>query len=209
MKDRIGESPLKVIAGCMFAGKSEELIRLILRAKIAGLRVQAFKPDIDNRYGAIGEIRSHNGSLFPAIPVPIEHPSGILEATFPDTQVVAIEEIQFFDNTNDEVVKVIKALQERVSVGVMVAGLPTDFRNEPFGSVPTLLAISDEIVRLDAICTHSDNGEICGRPATRTQRFVNGEPAKYDDPIIQIGGEESYSAMCSWHHRIPQKPKHY
>ncbi len=192
---------LTAIPGSMFSGKTEELIRLVTRAEYAGRSVQVFKPIIDDRWGKIKKVSSHSGSEHDAIPV--RSSREILERLLPDTQLVAIDEAQFFD---EEIVPVIDELLEK-DVEVVFAGLPTDFRGEPFGQMPILLAKADEINRLTAICTYSEDGEICGELATRTQRLVNGQPANYTDPIILIGAEESYAARCPDHHIVPGKPE--
>lgn len=189
------------VSGSMFSGKTETLIRLITRAEYANQKVQVFKPIIDDRWGKTEMVRSHSGSEHTAIPV--YSSTEILKRLLPDTKLVAIDEAQFFD---EEIVSVIEELLAR-DIEVIFAGLPTDFRGEPFGPMPILLAKADEITRLTAICTHSENDKICGEPATKTQRFVNGQPANYHDPIILIGAEERYAARCPDHHLIPGKPK--
>lgn len=192
---------LSAVVGCMFSGKSEELLRRVNRAEIACREVIVFKPSIDNRWEAEGAVRSHAGSEHSAIA--ITQPQDILNFITPNTKMVAIDEIQFMGS---KIIPVIQALLER-NVEVCFAGLPLDFRGEPFGQVPTLLALADDITRLTAICTHTDNGEICGKDATRTQRLVNGKPAMYNDPIVVIGAGESYAARCTHHHFVPGKPK--
>lgn len=205
MHERTGQAKLEIIAGSMFSGKTEELIRRLMRAQIANMNVAVFKPDNDNRWGVVDAICSHSGATFPAIPIPIDQPDAICQLTPPDTDLVAIEEIQFF---GPKVASVVQALLDR-GVGVLGAGLPSDFRNEPFGSMPVLLSQADGILRLTAICTHSDNGKICGHEATRTQRLVDGEPAKYNDPIILVGASELYAARCPAHHQVPDKPRYF
>ena len=121
----------------------------------------------------------------------------------PDTQVVAIEEIQFFDA---EIVDVVRSLLE-ADIRVVFAGLSLDFRGEPFGSMPTLLSLCDEIEKPTAVCTETVDGKPCGAVATKTQRLINGKPANYSDPIVLIGDEEEgYHARCPKHHRVPGKP---
>lgn len=189
------------VAGSMFSGKTAELIRLVERAEFAGKKVQIFKPDIDKRWGKTESVRSHRGHEHQA--VPISGPKEILEKLTEDTRLVAIDEIQFF---TDEIIPVVEELLER-NIEVMFAGLPTNFRGEPFGSMPVLLSKSDNIIKLSAICTHQDDGGICGREATRTQRLVGGKPANYNDPIVLIGAEESYAPRCPDHHAVPGKPE--
>jgi thymidine kinase len=189
------------ITGSMFSGKTAELLRLVERAEFAGRKVQVFKPAIDNRWGKVEKVRSHSGSEHQAIPV--RGAEEILEKLDPNTQLVAVDEIQFFGG---EIIPVIEGLLEN-DIEVLFAGLPLDFRGEPFGPVPVLLAKSDSIIKLTAICTYSENGEICGEEATRTQRIVNGEPARYDDPVVLVGAEEKYAPRCPSHHIVPGKPK--
>jgi thymidine kinase len=188
MKHHTGR--IEVICGSMFSGKTEELIRRARRAVIAKQKVQVFKPDVDIRYGT-EHVTSHNGQAFEAVPVPDAH--AILTQLAPDTTVVAIDEAQFFDPGIETVTE---QLAHR-GIRVIIAGLDVDFRGEPFGSMPALLCCADEVQKLHAICM------ICGENATRTQRLVNGQPARYDDPIIVIGASESYEARCRDHHAVP------
>ncbi|BAL80986.1 thymidine kinase [Caldisericum exile] len=187
MKGKIGK--IEVITGCMFSGKSEELIRRIKRAKIARQKVQVFKPSIDTRYSVV-EVVSHAGEKVEAIPV--SGTKELLEKVEEDTAVVGIDEAQFFDKDITDALRRLSKLGKRV----IVAGLDMDFRGEPFGPMPFIMAIADEVLKLHAICT------VCGEEATMTQRLINGEPAKYDDPIIMIGASESYEARCKLHHYV-------
>ena len=174
---------IEVICGSMFSGKSEELIRRVHRVQIAKKKVQVFKPTIDTRY-SIQYIYSHNGTKIEAIN--ISNSKELLEKTEPDTEVVAIDEAQFYDKG------IVAICQKLADQGrrVMVAGLDQDFRGEPFGPIPELLAVAEYIDKLQAICM------ICGSTASKTQRLVNGKPAKYSDPIILIGAKETYEARC-------------
>lgn len=181
---------IEVIAGSMFSGKTEELIRRLRRATIARQRVQVFKPHIDDRY-AIKHVTSHAGNQFEATPV--ESASSILTLLDPDTTVVGIDEAQFFD---DQLSTVCCQLAER-GVRVIIAGLDMDFRGEPFGPVPLLMAQAETVEKLHAICM------VCGESASRTQRLIDGRPAHYNDPIVQVGGSESYEARCRAHHQVP------
>ncbi len=183
---------IEVICGSMFSGKSEELIRRVHRVQIARKKVQVFKPTIDNRF-AIQYIYSHNGSKIEAIS--INQPEELLEKLEPDTEVIAIDEAQFY---NDDIVSICQKLADK-GKRVIIAGLDQDFRGEPFGPVPKLLAIAEYIDKLQAICM------VCGNPASRTQRLVNGEPAKYSDPTILIGARESYEARCRKCHIVPKE----
>ncbi|MBE3578352.1 thymidine kinase [Caldanaerobacter subterraneus] len=183
---------IEVIVGPMFSGKSEELIRRIRRAQIAKQKVQVFKPAIDDRY-SIDKVVSHNGSSINAISV--TKASEILDLLEEDTQVVAIDEIQFFDHSLVDVVREIADMGKRV----ICAGLDMDFRGEPFGPTPYIMAIAESVDKLTAICVK------CGNPATRTQRLINGKPAKYDDPIILVGAHETYEARCRKCHEVPRE----
>ncbi|MDR7435616.1 MAG: thymidine kinase [Armatimonadota bacterium] len=183
---------IEVICGSMFSGKSEELIRRVRRAQIARQRVCVFKHALDDRYGA-REVVSHNGARIEAIGV--RSSAEILERVDPHAEVVAIDEAQFFD---DGLADVCNALADR-GLRVIVAGLDQDFRGEPFGPMPRLLAIAEAVDKLQAICM------VCGQPASRTQRLVNGKPASYHDPVILIGAQEVYEARCRKCHQVPGK----
>ncbi len=182
---------LEVITGSMFCGKTDELIRRLRRATIAKQKVQVFKPAIDVRY-AVEKVTSHAGAEFDAIPV--ENSREIIERLDDDVTVVAIDEAQFFD---EDVVNVACELAEK-GLRVIAAGLDTDFRAEPFGPMPALMAKAEEVRKLRAICM------VCGDEASRTQRLVNGKPAKYDDPIVIVGADELYEARCRKHHEVPR-----
>ncbi len=183
---------IEVICGSMFSGKSEELIRRVRRVQIANKKVQVFKPTIDNRY-AIQYIYSHNGTKVEAIN--ITRPKDILESIEPDTEVIAIDEAQFYD---DDIVSICQELADQ-GKRVIIAGLDQDFRGEPFGPIPKLLAIAEYVNKLQAICI------VCGNTASRTQRLVNGQPAKYSDPTILIGAKESYEARCRKCHVVSKE----
>lgn len=173
---------VEVIVGPMFSGKSEELIRRVTRALIARQAVQVFKPAIDDRFDRLA-VASHAGRTLEAQPVADVTE---LDATVKDeTQVVAIDEAQFFD---DRLVDVVARLAD-TGKRVIIAGLDLDFRGEPFGPMPGLLARAEVVEKLSAICR-------CGRAATRTQRLIHGAPAHYDDPIVLVGAAESYEPRC-------------
>jgi thymidine kinase len=180
---------IEVICGGMFSGKSEELIRRIRRAKIAKLNVKAFKPAIDDRYHSEA-IASHTGLMADAVPVRCA--KEILESVTPDTDVVAIDEVQFFDQ---EIVTVCQYLADS-GKRVICAGLDQDFRGEPFGPTPVLLAVAEYVTKLQAICVK------CGGPASRTQRLIDGRPAADDEPVIQVGADEQYEARCRHCHEV-------
>jgi len=175
----------------MFSGKTDELIRRLVRATIARQKVQVFKPAIDVRY-AVEKVTSHAGSNFAAVPV--ERAADIRSQLAADTTVVGIDEAQFFD---PELVSVAQDLATR-GVRVLVAGLDTDFRGEPFGSMPLLMSTAEHVDKLHAICM------VCGDEASRTQRLVNGKPARYDDPVVIVGASEMYEARCRLHHEVPR-----
>lgn len=180
---------IEVICGSMFSGKTEELIRRLRRARIAKQKVQVFKPAIDTRY-ADREVTSHNGLQTKATPV--EGTSDLQERIEPDTTVVAIDEAQFFGNA---IVELCTTLADD-GLRVIIAGLDMDFRGEPFGPVPALMAQAEQVDKLQAICV------ICGGPASRTQRLIDGEPARYDDPVILVGASEVYEARCRGCHEV-------
>ena len=183
---------IEVIAGSMYCGKSEELIRRIRRAKIAKQKIQVFKPVIDDRYHK-ANIVSHNGDQVEAIPV--DHPDEILKRLASETDVVAIDEAQFFD---EQIVEICEELADRC-IRVIVAGLDRDFRGVPFGPMPALMALAEYVDKLHAICVK------CGNPASRTQRLINGEPANYNDPVILVAAQELYEARCRKCHEVPGK----
>lgn len=180
---------LTVIVGLMFAGKTEELIRLVRRALYARRSVQVFKPALDTR-SEMTEIRSHDGALYEALAVSTS--KGILPKVEVSTDVVAIEEAQFFD---EGIVEVCGVLADQ-GCEVIVTGLDMDFRGQPFGPMPALLAVADEVVKLRAICAR------CGRDASRSQRLIDGVPAPISAPTIQVGSEESYEARCRHCHEV-------
>ncbi len=185
------QGSIEVICGSMFSGKTDELIRRLVRAKIARQKVQVFKPAIDVRY-AVEKVTSHAGADFDAIPV--QKAGEILEKFEKGTTVVGIDEAQFMDA---EVVKVAQDLAEH-GVRVLVAGLDMDFRGEPFGPMPLLMSKAERVDKLHAICM------VCGDEASRTQRLVNGKPARYDDPVVIVGASELYEARCRLHHEVPK-----
>jgi len=182
---------IEVVTGSMFCGKTDELIRRLRRATIARQKVQVFKPAIDVRY-AVNKVTSHAGAEFKANP--IEKSEEILDLLDDDVTVVAIDEAQFFD---DGIIDVTEKLAEQ-GLRVIVAGLDTDFRAEPFGPMPALMAKAEKVRKLRAICV------VCGEEACRTQRLVDGKPARYDDPIVIVGADELYEARCRKHHEVPR-----
>ena len=190
------EGWLEVISGCMFAGKTEELIRRINVLSYAKKNIIVFKPKVDNRYSD-SEIVSHSGARVPCLVV--EKAQDILKKVKVVTEVVAIDEVQFFDK---DVVEVCEYLADK-GIRVMVAGLDKDFRGESFGVMPELLTRAEFVTKLTAVCAK------CGAPATRTQRLVNGKPAGFDDPIVLVGADESYEPRCRHCHQVPNKPHRF
>lgn len=182
---------IEVICGSMFSGKSEELIRRVRRTQFAKQNAIVFKPKLDNRYSEQAVV-SHNGTSFLAKPV--ASASKIREHVHSEIDVIAIDEAQFF---NDGIVEVAQTFANE-GYRVMIAGLDQNFRGEPFGPMPALMAIAEQVTKLQAVCT------ICGSPASRTQRLINGEPACYDDPLILVGASEAYEARCRHHHVVPK-----
>jgi thymidine kinase len=182
---------IELICGSMFSGKSEELIRRVKRAEIARQKVQVFKPRLDTRYSA-DQVSSHSGAHMEAVTV--QQAADILRLVEPSTEVVAIDEVQFFDWSISEVCSTLADQNKRV----ILAGLDLDFRGEPFGPMPLLMAQAEEVEKLHAICM------VCGSPATRTQRLINGKPATYADPVILVGASEAYQARCRKHHEVPK-----
>ncbi len=185
---------LEVITGCMFAGKTEELIRRIKVLEFAKQNIKVFKPAIDNRYSN-HKIASHSGSSVDSIVV--KSAKEILDHIDESVDVVAIDEVQFFD---EDIIAVCDYLAKN-GKRVMVAGLDTDFRALPFGVMPQLVTTAEFITKLTAVCM------VCGAPATRTQRLVNQKPASFADPIILVGAAESYEARCRHCHVVLNKPE--
>ena len=174
---------LEVVCGPMFSGKSEELIRRLRRAEIAGQKTLILKPRIDDRYD-VTHVVSHSGSRLRAVAA--ESSADVLRRS-EGFEVVGLDEAQFFDEG------IVAAVQTMVGRGarVVAAGLDTDFRHEPFGAMPTLLALAEFVDKLQAVCHR------CGGPATRTQRLVNGEPAPFAGETIQVGALDAYEARCA------------
>lgn len=184
---------IEVISGCMFAGKTEELIRRVRTLQYAKKDIIVVKPSIDNRY-SVTEVASHAGSRVRSVCV--SSALEILQHVKPTTDVVAIDEVQFFDH---DIIDVCEYLADK-GVRVICAGLDRDFRAEPFGVMPELMTRAEFITKLSAVCV------VCGAPATRTQRLVDGKPASYDDPIVLVGASEAYEARCRHCHTVLNKP---
>ncbi len=187
---------IEVICGSMFSGKTEEMIRRLRRAEIARQRVQVFKHKIDDRYH-LSQLKSHSGQGFEAIPV--RDIDDIIIALDPEATVIGIDEAQFFD---ERVIELATELTQH-HIRVILSGLDLDFRGEPFGPMPKLMAIAEEVVKLHAICM------VCGKDASRTQRLIDGKPADYDDPVIMVGASEVYEARCRSCHEVPRRNGHH
>jgi thymidine kinase len=176
---------IEVIAGVMFSGKSEELMRRVRRSMIAKKRVQVFKSHLDDRYaGGVFAVGSHDGRTIEATPV--DSSRQIALRLDPSAQVIAIDEVQFLDSG-------IVALASDLALRgrrVILAGTDTDFRGEPFGPMPQLMCVAEVVDKLHAICV------LCGAPASRNQRLIDGKPAAYDSPTVMVGGAEAYEARC-------------
>ena len=183
---------IEIICGSMFSGKTEELIRRLRRAQIARQKIQVFKPTVDLRY-ADKAIASHNGLQEQAVPVGSSEE--LRQHLDPTADVVAIDEVQFFDIGIVDLCNILADQGKRV----ICAGLDMDFRGVPFGPIPQLLAIAERVDKLQAICV------VCGLEASRTQRLIAGEPAYYDDPIVLVGASEVYEARCRTHHEVPHR----
>ncbi len=183
---------MELICGSMFSGKSEELIRRVRRTQFAKQKTVVFKPAIDNRY-AEEAVVSHNGTSVMAMS--IAKSTDIFKFISEDIDVIAIDEVQFFD---EEIVQVAQHLADS-GYRVILAGLDQDFRGEPFGPVPKLMSLAELVTKLQAVCA------VCGSPSSRTQRLINGNPASYDEPIILVGASEAYEPRCRHHHEVPGK----
>jgi thymidine kinase len=181
---RIVNSPapgrIEVITGPMFSGKSEELIRRLKRATIARQRVACFKPDIDLRYHRTA-IASHSAQTYEAVTVPnVAHLRQALYRQLPEVDVIGIDEAQFFDPS------IVQLTVELVHLGkrIVLAGLDTTFTGDPFGPIPALMAIADEITKLSAVCM------VCGAPAIHTQRLGASRE------LVVVGAAGIYEARC-------------
>lgn len=183
---------IELICGSMFSGKSEELIKRVSRAQFAKQNIAIFKPSLDNRY-AEGSVVSHNGRSVTA--KPIDHSTEIFHHIDQSVDMIAIDEVQFFD---EDIITVTQQLADS-GYRVVLAGLDQDFRGEPFGPMPALLSLAECVTKLQAVCA------VCGSPASRTQRLIDGKPAAYDDQIILVGASESYEPRCRHHHEVPGK----
>jgi len=172
---------IEVVCGPMFSGKTEELIRRVRRAQIARQKVQIFKPSIDDRFHE-SDVVSHSSQSIEAVPV--RNSLEILKRVYDSTRVVAVDEIQFFD---EMIIKVVTKLARR-GCRVICAGLDQDSNGRPFGSIPDLLAISDSVDKVQAVCT------VCGSPATKSVRLDNSKKGQ-----VVVGHADIYEARCRTH----------
>lgn len=180
---------IEVVCGPMFAGKSEELIRRIKRLEYAKKKTLVFKPAIDNRYSA-DEVVSH--SNLKAKSIAIKESKEILDYVDSSTFAIAVDEVQFLDKD----ILIIAQKLALKGIRVILAGLDTDFRGEPFPITGSLMTIAEDVLKLTAICV------VCGAPGTKTQRIINGKPAHYADPIIKVGASEAYEPRCRHCHQV-------
>lgn len=176
------QGTIEVVCGSMFSGKTEELMRRLKRAQYAKQKIQVFKPVIDTRYSN-DHVQSHDANKIPSISV--KDAKEILEHVHDNVRVVGIDETQFFD---DQIVEVAQKLAYR-GIRVICAGLDMDFKGQPFGPMPKLLAVAEHVVKLSAVCV------ICGQAATRSQRMV----AESDDQVL-VGAHDYYEARCRFCH---------
>jgi thymidine kinase len=184
---------LTVVCGSMYAGKTEELIRRARRALYARKAVQVFKPILDDRFHE-SMVVAHMGARHEAVAV--SGVAALRDAVRPDTDVVCIEEAQFFEPS------LVALCVELADSGkeVVVAGLDQDFRRQPFGPMPGLMCAADEVLKLHAICMR------CGNEASHTYRTVDGRPAHWGDPVVLVGATETYEARCRACFRIRGEP---
>ncbi|MCE2466843.1 MAG: thymidine kinase [Caldilineaceae bacterium] len=184
---------IEVICGSMFSGKTEELLRRLRLARVAGQRTQLFKPVIDDRYSS-DSVVTHDGTPSQGA-TNADDASDLLAKVESGSNVVGVDEAHFFD---DRLVDVCIYLAHR-GKRVVAAGLDQDYRGNPFRPMPRLMAVAADVTKMHAICI------VCKRRASRTQRLINGQPARIDSPLILIGGKESYEARCSNCHSVPGK----
>jgi thymidine kinase len=199
-----GPGAITVHYGAMFSGKTAAATEFFRLAQLARIKVQAFKPSIGTRTEGTYEIRGRGGVAIPATPI---HTSvEIIEALKPNTGAVVVDEAQFLDNATADIITEISLR----GIRVCIAGLPTNFRGEPFGPMPNLISIAHQAIQHYAICTFELKNEreiICGENATQTQRLIGGQPANYDDPVTMVGDNELYEARCPEHHFVPGRPR--
>ena len=190
--EKLGQ--IEIICGPMFAGKTEELIRRANRLEYAKKKYLVFKPTIDDRYSTT-EIVSH--SKYRKNSINIKDSNEILGYITDDVQAVIIDEVQFFD---ENIINVAEWLADK-GLRVICGGLDCDFKGNPFPIIANLLARAENVTKLNAICN------VCGQPATRTQRIIDGQPAFEDDPIILVGATEAYEPRCRKCHMVLKRDK--
>ena len=184
---------IEVICGSMFSGKTEELLRRLRLARVAGQRIQLFKPVIDDRYST-DSVVTHDGTPSQGA-TNADNALDLLAKMDPAANVVGVDEAHFFDDVLVDVCIYLAHWGKRV----VAAGLDQDYRGNPFHPMPRLMAVAADVTKMHAICI------VCKRRASRTQRLINGQPARIDSPLILIGGKESYEARCSHCHSVPGK----
>ena len=187
---------LEVVAGCMFAGKTEELIRKAHTLQRAKKKYLVFKPSIDDRFGS-DEVKSHSGSKVDAIEV--DKPRDIIQYIDKQTKMILVDEAQFFE---ESLVEVVSYLLD-IGIDVLCVGLDMDFRGVPFPTMSLLFAKANQVSKITSYCA------VCGDDATRTQRMIGSNPASYDDPIVLIGASDSYEPRCHLHHIVLNKPEYF
>ncbi|MCD4666926.1 thymidine kinase [archaeon] len=188
---------LEVYCGPMKSGKSAALISRVEKLNYAkDINFQLFKPKLDNRFSEL-QIVSRKGDSINATIINEKDPKEILDKINENVDVVAIDEVHFFDK---ELVNVVKELVSK-GKNVIISGLDLDFRGEPFGCMPELLALADRVIKLEGICDFSE----CNNRGVRSQRIINGKPAHYTSPLIQVGDDELYEVRCLKHHEVPNE----
>lgn len=181
---------IEVITGCMFAGKTEELLRRLRRSKIADKSIEIVKPEVDDRYGET-TVGTHVGRTWEAKVIPVSE-EGISQLTDISSEIIAIDEFNFF---TDEFIPILNELANS-GKRIIISGLDQTYRGEPFEPMDKALAIADSVDKLSAIC------EECGGEATKTQRIIDGDPAPADAPTVLVGDDESYQARCRSCHKV-------
>ena len=195
---------IEVIYGPMFAGKTSELIRQMELSIISKFEVLVFKPKVDNRYKADEVCTNTDRSVHSQVVEKSREILNYIKFSSRKIDKIFIDEAQFFD---EEIVKVINHISKNLGIDVTLAGLAQDFRGEPFGQMPGLLAIAQKTTSLTAICVMDmGNGCVCRKQAYFTQRLVNGRPASFFSPIILVGGADSYTARCEDHWEVLDRP---
>lgn len=194
---------ITAFSGPMYSNKTGTMIGILETSKkIAKLSVMAFKPELDNRGEGLSTLKSRAESQFPVIAIPENHPEKILDRVIGFVDLIGIDEVQFMAPC---IVSVIQELSRR-GIDVIAAGLPTDFRGEPFGPMPDVIAIAHEHRQFYSLCTYSSAGsdKRCANKATQTQRLVGGKPAHWNSLVVVVGDTELYGARCPQHHFVPR-----